>query len=172
MKLFKSGCLHQQCRAAKGTSTKPKMVKLVKARSLVKGKIPSSRSVSPSARSKKKMAQQPDDSSPGVAAVTDHMTKLQAAGSWDTDEMTYDKHHAGEQKKEGDGRPSLEDHHRGIFSVRLLHKQHKEKTHPLDWGYPGEMGKEEVDCFVSFSHFFGDDGGRILMGNDPLVKEL
>ena len=123
---------------------------LVKARSLVKGKIPSSRSVSPSARSsKKKMTQQPD-SSP-VAAVTDHLTKLQAAGSWDTDEMTYDKHHAGEKSpKEGDGRPSLEDHHRGIFSVRLLHKQHKEKTHPLDWGYPGEMSKEEVDCFVSF----------------------
>ena len=129
------------------------MVKLVKARSLVKGKIPSSRSVSPSARSsKKKMTQQAD--SPGVAAVTDHLTKLQAAGSWDTDEMTYDKHHAGEKSpKEGagaDGRPSLEDHRKGRFSVRLLHKQHKEKTHPLDWGYPGEMSKEEVDCFVSF----------------------
>ena len=142
------------------------MVKLVKARSLVKGKIPSSRSVSPSARSsKKKMTQQAD--SPGVAAVTDHLTKLQAAGSWDTDEMTYDKHHAGEKspKDGGDGRPSLEDHRKGRFSVRLLHKQHKEKTHPLDWGYPGEMSKEEVDCFVSLVFcmfaFFGDDGAEM-----------
>ena len=120
---------------------------MVKARSLLKGKIPTSRSFSP-ARSKKKMTTDAVDSP--VAAVTDHMTKLQAAGSWDTDELSYEKHHAGEAKKESaDGRPSLEDHHKGIFSIRKLHKQHKEKTHPLDWGYPGELSKEEVDCFVS-----------------------
>lgn len=135
---------------------------MVKARSLLKGKIPTSRSFSP-ARAKKKMTT--DTDSP-VAAVTDHMTKLQAAGSWDTDELSYEKHHAGEAKKEpaADGRPSLEDHHKGIFSIRKLHKQHKEKTHPLDWGYPGELSKEEVDCFVSVFFcwfvlcflFFGD----------------
>ena len=130
---------------------------MVKARSLLKGKIPTSRSFSP-ARSKKKMTTDAVDSP--VAAVTDHMTKLQAAGSWDTDELSYEKHHAGEAKKESaDGRPSLEDHHKGIFSIRKLHKQHKEKTHPLDWGYPGELSKEEVDCFVSVfclvcAHFF------------------
>ena len=125
---------------------------MVKARSLLKGKIPTSRSFSP-ARSKKKMTTDAKAELP-VAAVADHMTKLQAAGSWDTDELSYEKHHAGEAKaggKEaaGDGRPSLEDHHKGIFSIRKLHKQHKEKTHPLDWGYPGELSKEEVDTFVS-----------------------
>ena len=120
---------------------------MVKARSLLKGKIPTSRSFSP-ARAKKKMTTDAVDS-PG-AAVTDHLTKLQAAGSWDTAELSDETHHAGEAKKESaDGRPSLEDHHKGIFSIRKLHKQHKEKTHPLDWGYPGELSKEEVDCFVS-----------------------
>ena len=124
--------------------------KMVKARSLLKGKIPTSRSFSP-ARNRKKMTTTDAKADSPVAAVTDHMTKLQAAGSWDTDELSYEKHHAGEAKKgePADGRPSLEDHHRGIFSIRKLHKQHKEKTHPLDWGYPGELSKEEVDCFVS-----------------------
>jgi hypothetical protein len=124
---------------------------MVKARSLLKGKIPSSRSFSPSRSKKKKMTTDAQPTS-AVADVTDHMTKLQAAGSWDTDELSYEKHHAGEAKKDqgADGRPSLEDHHKGIFSIRRLHKQHKEKTHPLDWGYPGELSKEEVDCFVSF----------------------
>ena len=136
---------------------------MVKARSLLKGKIPTSRSFSP-ARSKKKMTTTDAKADSPVAAVTDHMTKLQAAGSWDTDELSYEKHHAGEAQKgePADGRPSLEDHHRGIFSIRKLHKQHKEKTHPLDWGYPGELSKEEVDCFVSdfglfaCAQFFGD----------------
>ena len=123
---------------------------MVKARSLLKGKIPTSRSFSP-ARNRKKMTTDAAKPESPVAAVTDHMTKLQAAGSWDTDELSYEKHHAGEAKAAaaGDGRPSLEDHHKGIFSIRKLHKQHKEKTHPLDWGYPGELSKEEVDCFVS-----------------------
>ena len=127
---------------------------MVKARSLLKGKIPTSRSFSP-ARSWKKMTTKPAKADSPVAAVAESMTKLQAAGSWDTDELSYEKHHAGEAKKESaDGRPSLEDHHRGIFSIRKLHKQHKEKTHPLDWGYPGELSKEEVDCFVSDFLFY------------------
>jgi hypothetical protein len=93
-----------------------------------------------------------------VEAATDHLTRMQAAGSWDTEELTYEKHHpeaaaaaaaAGGGVK--DGRPSLEEHHRGIFSIPRLHKQHKEKTHPLDWGYPGELAKDEVACYVSAS---------------------
>ena len=130
----------------------------MRVKSILTGRIPSARSFSPlrSSSSKKKSSSMTTDTKTdaGVAGVTDHLSTLQAAGSWDTEELSYEKHHpeaAAAADKDG-GRPSLEDdHHRGFFSSRLLHKQHKEKTHPLDWGYPGELTKEEVDCYVSVS---------------------
>ena len=47
----------------------------------------------------------------------------------------------------------------GKFTLQQMTKQGKGKTHPLDWGYPGELTKEEATVFARFRDEVEKRGG-------------
>jgi len=88
------------------------------------------------------------DTSNGGQGITEAMSKLRTTDGEEAKEVANGDHSDETMISAGK------------FTLQQMTKQGKGKTHPLDWGYPGELTKEEAAVFARFRDEVEKRGGE------------